>query len=565
MRKSRSGRRVVRILSLVLLVVLAFGSNPVISGAQSDRAPDARIKTQRGSTTPEAVKGMPKAKALSPIDEMRLERSYENARAEAASRVPAREGPPGPPLPAARQSHEDDAGRFHGAPGQFVTGRLVENARARTTACGAGSTLAEPAAANEGRHVFYTGNLRHREFSTDGGTTWTCANAYTAGPAEAPTPFGDTEVVYDPARGVTFNSVMYVGTNAGGNIVNGVLRLFVRRNMNLNDSCSYTIDVNTNSTTELPDYPHIGLSNNWLYISANRLNRAPGGGWVGAHMRRYNVDQLSDCVTAAFESINLTGSVGQRILIPGHGARDVMYFGWAENTTQVRMFSWADAPGSAVLQNLLGVSTLTFGDPVCRGGTNNADWTDNLTSAQVGFGNATAIGNDYVSYWISVASDASHPQAHIHGAVWRIGATQNSYALVQQPVVWNSANCAALPAAATNGRGDIALAFGYGSNKTGGTSASAVHTDVLIKDQFSPGPGGFLFVSTGAGTQNPIRYGDYFTVRPHSPDGLFFSATGYAHAGSPTVLDNVRARYMEFGRGRDYQGYLAWRNAIPAT
>jgi len=446
--------------------------------------------------------------------------------------------------------------QFHGTPSALIVGRNNFNNRANNNTCGTASTLAEPAAANEGAHVYYTGNLRHQEFSINGGATYTCAAAYPAGPAEAPIAFGDTDVVYDHSRGVTFHSVLYVN-NA---ITNGVIRVFVRRNMNLADNCSYTIDSDPAATNVLDDYPHLGLSNNFLYMNANRVQR-PFGPWLGAFIQRLNADQMADCVAASGNSINFTNPGGQRILVPGQGARDVMYMAWVNTTSQWRVFSWADS-SATVFSNFITVATMTFGNPDCRGGRNNADWADNLTANIVGFNVRATVGGDFVTVWAGTAADASHPQAHVHGAVLRIGASQTALTLVQQPVIFNSTNCFGIPTATVNDRGDVGMALAFGSRAGGG--GSAVATGVLMKDEFSPGPGGFSFALVATGTDNPTRYGDYFTPRRNAPCGEWFDTTGYALSGG-TGLANVNARYVEFGRGRDQQCYLAWRNSIPAS
>jgi hypothetical protein len=206
---------------------------------------------------------------------------------------------------------------------------------------------------------------------------------------------------------------------------------------------------------------------------------------------------------------------------------------------------------------------MTFGDPDCRGGSNNADWADALSANIVGFNVRTTIGNDFVTSWAATAADASHPQAHIHGARMRVGASQTALTLVQQPVIFNTTNCiGGAPASTTNVRGDIGMAFAFGSRAGGG--GSAVVSVAMMQDQFSPGPGGFSLFIIAGGTHNPTRWGDYLTVRRHSPDGYFFDTTAYALSGG-TALANINGRYAEFGRGRDEQGYLAFRNAIPAT
>jgi hypothetical protein len=97
-----------------------------------------------------------------------------------------------------------------------------------------------------------------------------------------------------------------------------------------------------------------------------------------------------------------------------------------------------------------------------------------------------------------------------------------------------------------------------------GGGGSAVGTAVIMKDQFTPGPGGFSLAQVATGTHNPTRFGDYFIARRNAPCGEWFDTTAYALSGG-IGLANVNARYVEFGRGRDQQCYLAWRNAVPAT
>jgi hypothetical protein len=460
------------------------------------------------------------------------------------------------PHATATETRPEAGPRFHGNPGTLIVGRNNVNNRANNDTCGTGSTLAEPAASNEGAHVYYTGNLRHQEFSVDGGATYACAAAYPQGPAEAPIAFGDTDVVYDHSRGVTFHSVLYVDAN----INNGVIGVFVRRNINLADNCFYIVDSDPQATNVLDDYPHLGLSNNFLYMSANRVQR-PFGPWLGAFIERLNVDQMADCVTASGSFVNFTNPGGQRILVPGQGARDVMYMAWVNTTSQWRVFSWADG-SNTIFSSFINVGAMTFGDPDCRGGANNADWADSLSANIVGFNVRATVGRGFVTVWAATAADASHPQAHVHGAEFRIGPNQYDLTLVQEPVIWNPDNCFGIPTATVNDRGDVGMALAFGSRAGGG--GSAVATGVLMKDEFSPGPGGFSFTLVATGTHNPTRYGDYFTPRRNAPCGEWFDSTGYALSGG-TALANVNARYVEFGRGRDEQCYLAWRNSVPAS
>jgi hypothetical protein len=473
------------------------------------------------------------------------------------------EVPPGsarvPGGEAAQPSTETAAARFHGVPSAMVTGRNVTDTLARcATTC---STLAEPAAANEGSRVLLAGNNRHIEFSTNGGTSFT-ASSFPAGPASAPTACCDNDVVYDPSRGVTFDSILYLTRNASGTPVNGIIRIFVRRSIDTAPACFYDLDYDGTANNVVPDFPHIALGNDFLYVSANRIS---GTSWIGSSIQRLNIDNLSDCVTAAGNTFIAPTAQGQRVLTPAEGATDVMYFAWAEDTTDLRIFAWPEASNSAS-SVLKSVSAMTFGDADCRGGTGNADWADSIEASGLGFASRTVVqeAKNLVSVFLATAADASHAQGHIHGFTFRVGGSPTALTLVSSPVVFTTSQCTGLPSVASNVRGDLGVMIAIGGRAGGGGTAG--HAAFFMIDQFNPGPGGFSLTTAVNGTQNrsDSRYGDYFTVRRHSPDGLFFSATAYALNGG-TALSNVDARYVEFGRGRDAQGYLAWRDAVPAT
>lgn len=147
--------------------------------------------------------------------------------------------PPGLPLqvgPSTEvRAYEDPAVKFHGVPGTLILGRNNKNTRANGVL---GSTLAEPVAVNNAAHVFAAGNFNHAEFSANGGVTWTNV-PLPAGPADAPIACCDHDAVIDDATRVTFHSVLYVNSA----LTNGVLRIFVRRNINPpTAACFYDID-----------------------------------------------------------------------------------------------------------------------------------------------------------------------------------------------------------------------------------------------------------------------------------------------------------------------------------
>ena len=161
-------------------------------------------------------------------------------------------------------------------------------------------------------------------------------------------------------------------------------------------------------------------------------------------------------------------------------------------------------------------------------------------------------------YW-NAGPDASHLQGHVHGVVYN----ESGLTILAQPAVFNTGACFGNPAIAANDRGDIGLSIAFGG-KSGGAGAAA-QGYVGMDDEFTAGIGSFVTVfltASGTANRSDQRYGDYFTVQPHTPCTLYFNATNYALSGG-TALSNVNSRYVEFGRGRDQKCYNRWRTLTP--
>lgn len=437
----------------------------------------------------------------------------------------------------------DDA-EFHGTPSTFVIGRNVRNPRAQSSL---GSTLAEPAAANEGKHIFAMGNT-HAEYSIDGGTTWVNV-PIPAGPADAPFACCDPDVIYDQSRGVVFWSVLYL--NAAQ--TNGVVRIFVRRTIPGGNTCSYTIDPAGTANNILPDYPHLGLTNKYLYLTTNNIR---GGSWVGAQVRRFNIDQMVDCVATTTNVYTYTGNVGQRVFVPVMGCRDTMYWGMLKNNTTFTIFKWADSAGSPSSVDRT-ITASTFSNPDCRGGVGNFDFIERSTSWSItGFRLRGASSGGYLAFYWNVGPDSAHTQGHVHAAVF----SKPGLTLVNQPHIFNNTFCFGYPVVATNERGDIGISIAAGGKSGGG--GAAARGFVGIDDEYTAGIGVFGSVTlTASGDRNRSdgRYGDYFTCHECEPCDMFFNATNYALSGGSTAAF-VNSRYVEFGRGRDKPCHDGWKD-----
>lgn len=540
--RAHPGRRCrIGLAALAMLLPVAWTGSTEAQAAPSDGNQVVYQESQPITLTPTLEANFKPSRPETPEHLRDMQNKLYRKRLGHANRVPRVRGKAAVPPASAPASRIEKAGtRAKDTAKGLVVARNYRNFAASSDACGTAIPLAEPAAANDGPDVYYTGNISHQEFSTDHGASYECAQPYPVGLPEAPFPLGDTDVIYDQARDVTFHSVMYVNAN----LTNAVARVFVRHNIPSPDNCYYDVDFDPASTNVFADYPHLGLSKKFLFVSGNRISQTT---WLGAAIGRLSLDDIAACRTASGNSINFTNPGGQRILVPGHGARNVEYFAWVNTPTQWRVFSWPDN-STAVGSTLHNVSAMTFGDADCRGGVNNTDWASPLEASIIGFNVRTAVTKRTVNVWVATDADAAHPNAHIVGAEFRLGTNPNDLRLVQEPVIAFADRCSGEPAVGVNDNGEQGLAIAVGGRRGGG--GPAVTTAVGLKDDYSRGPGAFTFREIAAATHNPAdgRYGDYFTVRRNSPCGRYFDATGYGLLGG-TQTANVNARYVEFGRG----------------
>lgn len=517
--------------ALLLTIPLAAG----VSGASAKSAPKADSSSPRVLPTTSGV--------LKPISARHLRPSHVPiaARIRAARAVEAKreaiDAAVAHPVGAGRSGKvTGSAGRQTVVRGDDSTETLSIRRNFRNTRAQAvSSTLAEPAAANDANEVFYTGNT-YASYSSNHGSTW-AARALHAGPAEANIPCCDADVVHHAPTDTTFTSLLY--TNAAQ--TNGVIDIEVRKGSPSTVDCIYRIDPGGTANNVLPDYPHIAVTNGFLFLSTN--NQGPTG-WTGANTRRFNESQMSNCQSTSFTSFNYVGSVGQRVHVPGETQQGVTCEYWAqyENSSTIRWFQWCD--GSASPSNFTRSTTSTnFSNPDCRGGTGNFDFIERSTAWSItGFRGRTAVGGGQVAFLINAAPDASHPQAHLHGQV----ISRSTLGVVANPVVWNSSTCFGFPALGSNSRNDLGLSMAFGGRAGGG--GSAAQGGVAVDDASSSG---IFFPSislTASGTHNrsDSRFGDYFTVRGNDQCPGAWSATNYALLNGNTSSSNVNARYVEF-------------------
>lgn len=395
------------------------------------------------------------------------------------------------------------------------------------------SFTAEPSIGNSGGKWLATMNW-NRAYSNNNGGTWTVM-ADDSGPADAPFFCCDQDVIHDHGRDVTIRSNLFLNSAQ----TNSAVRLYVRDNSNTFDRCSYTLDAGN----VLFDYPHLGIGNDFLYLTTNNIS---GGAWTGAEVWRFNLDQMEQCQNVSFSTFTWTGSVGQRVWVPARGITDTLFLVTLENASQNRIFSWPEN-SNTISWNVVNVFNNNFGAANCS--WNGANWmADTLSTSIIGFQVRSVVGQDnqtsYLStyYTVNAGGTFGRPQAFAAGITFRIP----DLAFLNDADLWNGSVCSGFPDAAANSRGDIGLTLTFGSSSSG-TGGAAVGA-VVLSDEFTRGsfrgwsPSWFVVASADS---NSTRYGDYTTMRVEEPDDLaFISATYGILAGNPNV------RLTEFTRGR---------------
>lgn len=585
MRSFRTCHGLMTILASIAVGGACLAFPALLSAPETGQEPEEGLEAESFELDPESA--FPdEAAVLSPDEQEALLSELLAAEDELAAQVD--NNPPIPPeVPEVPLQHSPDAILSSGAeltdesemeteppdPFSFVdeakklkVGRNFRNPLAQRAPA---LSLAEPSAANDGKEVFYTGNT-HAEVSTDGGRTYTGAPVPQFPGTTAPFPVGDLDVIHDHARGLTFWSVLYVDKKPA--FTKGVVRVFVRRTIAVGNACSYTFAPKAEpGKSILPDYPHLGLSNNFLYLTTLDFSTGAGGKWIRSELIRLNIDEMGDCKRVSGRRLSFADDVGQRAFVPVEGARRIMYFGILRSRRQFEVFGWPETSPKET-RFKFPIMPSTFGAVNCTGGRNMTNWVGNPNAANItGRRLRGAVGNGLVYFYWNVAPDAI-PQLHVHGVVLR-EPPHPGILPVAEPTIQNSKFCFGYPAVSINQRGDVGISIAAGSSNPGtaGGDTGAVQGSVNVSDDFSAGIGLFRpqkFRLTAIGSRNPapgangnVRFGDYFSVHPHEPCTLWFSATNYA-LDEGTDVAHVNARYVEFGRGRDEKCYFGWRNKV---
>jgi hypothetical protein len=415
-------------------------------------------------------------------------------------------------------------------PGTFT---LMRNTSLAPTGGSIGvSDTNEPAVAVNGKYVFYTGNW-YAARSTNGGSSWSYVDPY----ADMSDFCCDQDVIYDKSRDI------FIWYRQGVRNSSGVNRF--RLGVSTNGGSSwcfwnwYPTNFNSSWTNQWWDYPHLALSNNYLYFTTNMFNNNTPPTFVRAVFARASLDSLRACGTLGFTYWTQTSGTWT----PVQGSREIMYVGRSASATTFTV--WKQPESSTTL------TSYTRTIPTWTTGTGmscplpNGDNPCNRSDSRV---KAGWVAKGEVGFFWNVKQGSGFTYPYVNAATF-YESTLNYKA---RPYIWSGSYAWHYAAASPNERGDLGVATWL----MGGGYYPRFY--VAIDDDFNAAPPGWevkhvVASSTGPGANT---WGDYLRVRPNQPAGLGWSASGYIS----TTGGVSQPRFTTFGRERDQPSVTLWWN-----
>lgn len=396
------------------------------------------------------------------------------------------------------------------------------------------SSVSEPAHANAGKYVFYTGNW-YAALSKNKGGTWTYINPY----ADFADFCCDQDVIYDAGRDML---IWYrQGVQLGGG--NNNFKLGVSLDGGLTWT-QYTLTYTNYGGLPLGwfDYPHLAVTRNYLYWTTNYFNT--NGTFQRMIVNRLSLDQLQARGGLSWSWWNRTTGW---TWTPAQGATDVFYLGDHTNTST---FNICDIPESTGLMSCrdVAIAAWTFtnrGDAVCTvpNGFNPCARLDQRVT------DGWVRGNEVGFFW-TVQEGGGFAYPYVESATFN----RTTFAYTGRPYIWSGGAAWIYGGSAPNARGDLGIAAYY----VGGGLYPRLY--VGIDDDYNAAPPGWeIALVRSSVTSTSHNWGDYLRVRQHGPDGNTWSVSGHTTQTVTTYGNVQEGSFATFGRGRDKDGYDRFR------
>jgi hypothetical protein len=400
------------------------------------------------------------------------------------------------------------------------------------------SVIDEPAHATNGKYVFFTGNW-YAAKSSNGGAGFAYLNPY----ADFPDFCCDQDVVQDPAR----NLIIWFRQGVKDNT--GVNKIKIGASTNGGVSfATYTYlptGFDPTLTGQWIDYPHLAMSNNFLYLTINTFN---GNSATGKLLIRIPLNELAAAATIHPVVWKETTGV---TWTPVQGAREIMYLGSPFSSAgQFKVYSQPESSTNltSVTKTIPAWTSTTRNSAHCLtpNGRNPCGRTDHrLTAGWVSKG--------VIGFFWNVKEGGGFPYPYINAATFK----ESDKSVLGRPYIFNTGYAFQYGAAAPNARGDIGIAcFVEGGSQ--GYPRLVVGMDDDYTAASTPWALGIAASSTNWGLDNGGQEGsgDYLRVRAHNPAPTIWTTSAYIGTGSPVTYVG---KYVVFGRERETRSWNRWK------
>jgi len=388
--------------------------------------------------------------------------------------------------------------------------------------------VAEPSVAIGDSVVWLTGNWFAAR-STDGGVNWTYVNPY----ADFPTFTSDQDAVYDPHRR------LFLWYRQGA-VLPGRLENSVKLNVSGDGAaswCSYTLrpsDVDPAWNTLQFDYPHLALTEDYLYISSTLLVTGAGFATPRMMLFRMSLDDLAGC--SAFRYVYWTTDEGWSWTPVENGATTIMYLGdtldagGADPTGTFRVY-WQPEWTTELFYVDRSVPAWTFTErtglcPVLGGGNPCARADERITSGWLRDRN----GRGEIGFLWNVREGGGFPYPYIDAVTF----DEETLSVTGRPMLWDSKCAWQYGATAPSGDGLGIAAFYFCP------SQPPAHVIGLADGPTGQSKWAMFYSRVGEVPTSTLIWGDYIRVRS---DGRGYVATGYTMGE-----DGAEPFLVSFGR-----------------
>lgn len=370
------------------------------------------------------------------------------------------------------------------------------------------STVGEPSVTNNGKQILVTGNW-YAARSTNNGSTWSYLNPAAIFPEVDGGFCCDQTLIYDSVNDLTFWILQYVNTTQGN-----TLRLAVKKGQTLGDDVWTLWDfrpttINSGWKNQWLDYNHASVSSKYLYIGSNVFDNSDT--FTRCVILRIPLSKLKSGQSISFDYFQTTKDFSLRCV---QGAKDVMYFaahGPSLSNNKIRVFSWPEN-SPTVTKRDIAISPWSGGNYVATC-PDNTQWLSRTDERITGGWYANGVLG---FLWTVNKRGTDRPFPHIR--VVRIKVSDMS--LIDEPDIWNASYAYAYPDVSVNKNGVVGIAAFYGGGTKYPSHLVGFRDDTVNKWRLK------LARSGGNGPADK-KWGDYITIRPHSPANTSWIACGY--------------------------------------